>query len=293
MMKNINDLFTDEMLKNIIHHIPANLFFKDTECRYQLASNVCHHLNGTDENWTIVGKTDLEVQKDPELAKFYYEDDKEIIKTGKGNRYISKMVFYGEDYYYDIIKEPVKDDNGKVIGIVGLVNDVTDRIKLEKELEKINVTDTLTKIKNRNFIDKWLEEKMPEIKFPFSIIAADCNDLKKVNDVYGHDYGDEVIKQTAELLERYLPEKCTPVRVGGDEFVVFCENTSKEEADLMIKKLLNEEKNITIKDYILSVSYGSYTVEEKENFDYKEVMRLADESMLNYKRNFHLGRDAR
>ena len=148
-----------EMLKIIIEAIPANVFFKDKECRYQMVSHVCDMLNGGNEEWTIIGKTDFEVQKDPELAKFYYEDDKKIIETRKGARYISEMVFNGEKYYYEITKEPVINIEGDLIGIVGLVNDITELKRLQEELRAISITDTLTGAYNRNYF----EQKMIEL----------------------------------------------------------------------------------------------------------------------------------
>lgn len=76
----------DAML--FIESAPANIFFKDTECKYRFVTELCNFLNGGEEH-SILGKTDLEVQTNPELAKFYFEDDLKILKTGEGSEYVS------------------------------------------------------------------------------------------------------------------------------------------------------------------------------------------------------------
>lgn len=76
------EFLNSEMLKRFMYSAPVNIFFKDTECRYCFASESCD-LVSVGENGSIVGKTDLEVQKFPEMGKMYYEDDKKILATGK------------------------------------------------------------------------------------------------------------------------------------------------------------------------------------------------------------------
>jgi len=63
---------SNDILKNIIEAIPENVFFKDSSCRYQMVSYICSILNGGNEEWSIHGKTDYEVQNDPELAQSDY-----------------------------------------------------------------------------------------------------------------------------------------------------------------------------------------------------------------------------
>ena len=82
---------------------PANIFFKDTECKYRFASEICALVNGGKEN-SIIGKTDKEIQKNKELGQFYYEDDLKIIETGKGSDYISEFPFETGSLYYEIRK---------------------------------------------------------------------------------------------------------------------------------------------------------------------------------------------
>lgn len=81
---------------------------------------------GSDPNWTIRGKTDLEVRHDPENARKAYESDLQIVKTGKGICYVIEENEDGIQEFLELTKQPVFDADGRVKGIIGLVNDVTE-----------------------------------------------------------------------------------------------------------------------------------------------------------------------
>ena len=167
-----------EMMKRFMHSAPVNIFFKDTECRYCFASEICD-LVSVGENGSIVGKTDLEVQKFPEMGKMYYEDDKKILATGEDSQYISEFPMEnGESLYFEIKKSAARDENGNIIGIVGIVDNVTERVCLEKKVEVLSIIDGLTGVYNRNYLKYRVEEKKKNLIFPFTVIMSDCNYLK-------------------------------------------------------------------------------------------------------------------
>ena len=81
-----------DLFKKILKEIPSNIFFKDTECRYVFSTHYWRHLQGADDpSWDIAGKTDLEIRKDKENAKLAMEQDREIIRTGKGTSYVIEI----------------------------------------------------------------------------------------------------------------------------------------------------------------------------------------------------------
>lgn len=123
-----------EILKRMISVIPSNIFFKDTELRYQF----CSHKWREQSPGNIIGKTDLEIRLDKENAIPAMEADREIIRTGIGCRYVIKSVVEDTVSYLELIKEPVKDENGKVLGIVGLINDVTEQTLLSHKIKEMS-----------------------------------------------------------------------------------------------------------------------------------------------------------
>jgi len=113
-----------------ISHIPSCIFFKDKELRYQFSSHYWAQLLSED----IIGKTDLEVRKDTENVEDAMNQDRNIIATGKGCRYVIKSEIDDELAYLELIKEPVIDATGEVVGIVGLINNVTEKTLMSEKI---------------------------------------------------------------------------------------------------------------------------------------------------------------
>ena len=206
------EFLDSEIMKHFMRSAPVNIFFKDTECKYCFVSEICDMVSAG-KNGGIVGKTDLEVQKFPEMGKMYYEDDKKILATGEGSQYINEFPMEdGESLYFEIKKNAVRNENGNIIGIVGIVDNVTERVRLEKKAEELSMIDGLTGVYNRNYLKYRVEEKKKKLIFPFTVIISDCNYLKKVNDQYGHEYGDILHKIVAGTLKEEIPEGSSVIR---------------------------------------------------------------------------------
>ena len=141
-----------DVLLTFLKNTPANLFFKDADCRYLFLSDVGHLSPQKKERRDdILGKTDLEIWSDPERGRFYYEQDRKILATGQGIEYISEVPRDDGPGYFQIKKNPVRMD-GKIVGIVGFINDITERIRLEKRVEELSVHDSLTGLYNRKYV---------------------------------------------------------------------------------------------------------------------------------------------
>lgn len=267
-----------EQIMKFMYSAPANIFFKDTECKYCFSSEICD-LVMTGENGTIISKTDLEIQPNKEYGKVYYEDDKKILATGIGSEYINEFPLdNGESLYFEIKKSAVKDDDNSIIGIVGIVSDVTERVRMEKQLEEFSITDSLTGVYNRNYLKYRIDEKIKELEYPFSVIMSDCNNLKLTNDKYGHEYGDIMLRIMASTLKEVLPKDFPIIRMGGDEFLVLCNGTSKEEVEGIMNAIRKCLKDKSKEKIPLSLAMGSYTVESGD-FKIEDVCREADKQM--------------
>ncbi len=267
-----------------VEDVPANIFFKDTECKYRFVTKVCSSLNGGDEH-SIIGKTDLEVQCFEELGRQYYEDDKKILATGKGSEFISSFPLKSGTLYYEIKKNPVFKD-GKIIGIVGVVTDITKRTRLEKEFEELAFKDTLTGLRNRNYLEARGKGNIQKEDYPVTLIMADCNLLKKVNDTLGHEYGDRLLTRTARAIEDTLPEGCIAMRLGGDEFLIFCTKCSQDKAQNLIEEIKKCFKERSDDVLTLTAAFGACTIED-DSLPFADALRLADQAMYKDKRKSH------
>lgn len=277
-MELINSMTFSEFAQ-VLKLLPANIYLKDAKARYVFSTQTWHHLDMEgDPNWTIRGKTDPEIRKDKKNAELALESDLELIRNGRGTAYVIEENDDGKREFLQIIKEPIKDPAGKVRGIIALINNVTEQELLRRRLKKLSITDALTGLYNRGYLDEYLQTLSDESLYPVSILSADCDGLKTINDVYGHLAGDEYIRMTASLLRNGLPEKSVIFRTGGDEFVAFLPNTSEERAEAFAKTLEEASGRHQIKDWQLSVSFGCSTLHSPaDKFD--EFFKLSDEAM--------------
>ncbi len=265
----------------IIHNIPSCIFFKDTQLRYVFCTKHWEQQNSDD----IIGKTDLEIRVDKENAILAMEADKNIINTGKGCKYIIKSDINGSVSYLELIKEPIFDDNGEVIGIVGLINDVTEKTLFEQKLKELNSTDTLTRLYNRRAGVEIIERLLQEQSLDRAFMLIDMNKFKHINDVYGHQVGDLVLREFGLAIKRSLYDNDVALRLGGDEFIIFLSNVqTKEQVESFLNKFFENVDSIHIPDFPerITASIGVMIVKETITFD--KLYALTDKMMYEAKK---------
>ena len=270
-----------ETFLNIIYEIPSCIFFKDTDLRYVFCTKHWEQQN-TDN---IIGKTDLEIRKDKENAIKAMEADRAILETGKGCSYVIKSDIEGGSLsYLELIKEPIRNKVGKIIGIVGLINDVTEKVLFAEKLKELSSFDSLTHLYNRSTGVEIIENKLKNVSKPCSFLMMDLNSFKEINDTFGHQMGDVVLEEFSNAIRQCLSEEDVAMRLGGDEFIVFLSDT-KEEPDVIvfINKLTEKMNAIKIEgfDRKLTASIGVTVVREPATFD--ELYNITDKAMYRSK----------
>ena len=110
---------------------------------------------------------------------------------------------------------------------------------LMSELHKTTLIDPMTELHNRRFLDNYLENEITKHQ-NFSIMLVDIDLFKQVNDTYGHNIGDNVIKSVAEVLTNNIKGSDYAIRFGGEEFLLIAFNTSKEDAVKIANNIRNE-----------------------------------------------------
>lgn len=159
-------------------------------------------------------------------------------------------------------------------------------VSITKAIVKLMYTDTMTRVGNKTAYAECVEELNKQIrkgeKTQFVAFVLDVNDLKKVNDNYGHDYGDLLIQSAASILRQVWGSKFV-YRIGGDEFSVIC--TGMKLCDAEKKLLLFEEEiikynrqNNDLKLY-LQMAIGMAVYRPGADEEYMDVFRRADEEM--------------
>lgn len=276
---------TPDNLIQYLKFFPGCIFLKDKKGRYLYSNVACEHIEQCGDTNALVGKTELEVQKDKRLGRQYYEEDLKLLKEGGSIRTYNEVDTGERTLYYEVNKSAVTNEHGDIIGIIGTVTDHTAEYELSKEMTRQFSTDVITGVYNTKFLDQWLQEE--NIIFPFSLIVCDCNFLKHINDVFGHETGDQLLHSVGDMFLTNLPENCIPVRVGGDEFLLLCNDTSESQAEEIIHTLTEKAKTIHVGGRALSIAYGYHTLQDY-SITFDECRILADKKMYCAKKKMKL-----
>ena len=150
------------------------------------------------------------------------------------------------------------------------------------------VTDALTGLYNRRYFEESLEKEVQRAKRqkqPFSIIGIDLDFLKKINDTYGHNFGDLAIKTIADVLKKNARSVDVPARIGGEEFNVLLPGINSDGAMVAaerIRKSIEETEIDTIGHITGSLGVATYF---EQTDDIEELLELTDQAMYTSKRN--------
>lgn len=262
-------------MKEIFRALPQTLFIKDAEGKYAFTTKVCDLVNaGPDE--TIIGKTDYEIQFDKEIGMRYYKEDMDIIQNGISTHTIDVFFADGANHYIEVTKNPIYNDEKEVIGICGICNDITELVNMREKYERLSLHDTLTGLYNRNYTAKYDFDN--ESSLPCSYIVCDCNNLKKINDKYGHKAGDHYISETADMLKSIALENTVVIRWGGDEFLLITPACSEALHEKMLESIKFWRKEFTTAESSAGLAIGGALRKNLEDSE-ADVLKTADERM--------------
>ena len=217
-----------KMLQLVIDHIPQRVFWKDTQfaflgCNQAFARDA--GLAGPEE---IVGRTDFELAWRAN-AELYRKDDIDTIASGQAkiNYEEPQQREDGSESWLRTSKVPLSDMDGNTVALLGLYEDITDRKAMEHQLRELAHHDTLTGLANRAFFHHHLELAVSKSRRDGSLLALmyfDIDHFKDINDSFGHDTGDALLKAFATRVGETVREADVFARLGGDEFALLLEN---------------------------------------------------------------------
>ena len=167
-----------------------------------------------------------------------------------------------------------------------MLTDVSKKNERIKKLEIAANCDTLTKLYNRNYgislLNKWVDEKAS-----FVLCFVDIDNLKYVNDKYGHSEGDRYILRMSDTLKKFSPD-VTVCRLGGDEFMLlelgWTEKDTKKQLETLRSRLIRKGEYSKC-SYYNSISFGIVQVSADNTLTAGELLSIADIRMYEYKQN--------
>lgn len=173
---------------------------------------------------------------------------------------------------------------GKLVGGFIQFVDITEMIKKEAKIRYISFHDQMTGLYNRRYFENEIDRMNKTRRLPVSLIVADMDELKQINDNYGHLEGDRFIIMAAEIIKSVTRADDIVARIGGDEFAVILPETGKKVASSIVdridKKCRQRNKNLKIQ---ISISAG-FAIKQREEQDLREILQKADRNMYKSKR---------
>lgn len=145
-------------------------------------------------------------------------------------------------------------------GLVYVIgHDVTDTLKHQHDIEYISFHDALTGLYNRRFMEVELKRLDVPRNYPLTIVQGDVNRLKLVNDAFGHEKGDELIRKAAYAIKSSCRPDDLIARWGGDEFVILLPKTSAEDAEKIIERIHQTTLSMEVNSIKVSIAFGAST----------------------------------
>ncbi len=215
----------------------------------------------------------------------------ELVKLAEGvfnfTFEISQFKLNGEKFYAELsfsIPEEYQDTWERVyISII----DITERKMSKEKLLFISFHDSLTGLYNYAYFQEELQRLENSRQYPVTIMMCDMNDLKRINDTYGHQAGDQAIQAAAKALCRAFRSEDVVARIGGDEFAIVLPRIDEEKASLIAERVTHEINRYNHhlgnngNSHPLSLSIGMVTVPYGQPL--AEGMKIADNRMYQHK----------
>lgn len=224
--------------------------------------------------------------------------------TWEQRQYLFKFKNYrpitgSEEYMYqNTTMIPLSSADGTINQICLLIYDVTDAAVGQKELQRLNIeleklsrTDRLTGLFNRGYWEESFQsefDRCNRYQNDSSVLIFDIDHFKNVNDTYGHQAGDEVIRQTAKLVTDMVRKTDVAGRYGGEEFVVYLPNTSAENSKIFAERLRKNIESMEVKydaeiiKFTISIGICGYVKSLK---NHEKWIEQADQALYFSKEN--------
>lgn len=224
----------------------------------------------------------------PEFKEIQYSklDKKTDFSKPIVTRVMNKIT--GDYVWQEDFVTPFFDDNGNIIKINGVCRTIQERKELEEKLTYVSYHDSLTNLYNRTYMDVKMKECNNCKDGKFGIAIFDLDNLKEINDEFGHEVGDGLIKKAGLFIKLILKEYLV-FRFGGDEFVIIFEDITLEKMEEELRKVTEEiekyncdKSNCDESNLKINISMG-YAHTNNSFGKVNEIFKTADENMYNNK----------
>ena len=218
------------LMRTLVDSVPDNIFAKDINSKFLLANDAVARGMGTTRE-ELLGKDDFDFFPRT-MAQSFYDDEQQILRTGeplldREEPAIDKET--GRVRWLLTSKIPVRDESGKITGLVGIGRDISDRKATEERMHYLATHDNLTHLPNRAMFSEILNlaiESANRYQRKLAVLFIDLDRFKNINDTLGHESGDALLQEMSQRFKTCLRSCDVVARLGGDEFVVLVQEVN-------------------------------------------------------------------
>jgi diguanylate cyclase (GGDEF)-like protein len=243
------------MLRLICDNVPDMIWAKDVDSRYVFANKaLCENLLDLVNTDEPLGKTfDFFAQREKDrhpddiewytYGQFSQDIDRHTLSRDEPTIFDESGNVFGKFIFLEVHQARLVNTHGEVIGTVGCARDITERKASEAFVQHLAHHDVLTDLPNRALLTDRLRQALAQAqrdRSELAVLFIDLDRLKPVNDTFGHDIGDKLLKEVANRLREAVTRQSDTVsRIGGDEFVILLQRINTEQdAVAVAKKIL-------------------------------------------------------
>ena len=268
-------------LRTLIDSTPDIIMRVGKDMRYVFVNPAYERITGIPKE-QFIGKTNAELGMAKENSVHWDEEVRKAFEIGRE----SSIEFdfpglFGKRFFWGRII-PEYDKGGMVESVLIIARDITDRKRAEEQIRYISFHDKVTGLYNRAYFEEELRRLDTERSLPICIIMGDVNNLKLVNDAFGHNEGDKLLVALAGILNICCRKEDIIARWGGDEFSVILPQTDMETAQTIcerIKRVSRASRGMLVKP---SIALG-VSVKARADQNLFRVIREAEERMYDNK----------
>ncbi len=239
----------------------------------------------------VLGKTP-KILRSKRHEEFFFMQMDEALNQGKSWRgEVWNVKKSGEEYAEYLRIDTIRNGQGEIENYIGIFSDITEHKKQEEQLHHMANFDSLTNLPNRHLYMTLAQQILGSAKRQGSkavVVFLDLDRFKPVNDTYGHEMGDHILKKVALRLRKHLRQSDAIARVGGDEFVILLSDVySKGDVHPFLERILKSLKeSFDVNDTTITIgaSIGAaFYPDDGEDVD--TLIRYADMAMYRSKEN--------
>lgn len=223
-MKQDFELRESWILRTLMDNTSDSIYIKDRDCRLMLVSKKMAMDLGFLEPEEIYGKTDIDLFGE-EFGSKTLEIDRQVMEsgqpvTGQIESYVTKD---GITNWTSTTKFPLRNEAGEIIGLLGITREINELKLSEIKSQWLATHDSLTGLENRVLLEEHILQFIKDSQesgLKFALLFVDLNGFKKMNDTFGHDEGDRILRTVARIITDNVRGMDSVSRIGGDEFTV-------------------------------------------------------------------------